>query len=121
LLIDATSTSADISFPTDLKILNEAREKSERIIDILQSPHRGKLKKPRTYRKKARKKFLFVAKSKRVSISKMRKAVRKQLGHLGRNLKRIDKLSKITSLLWLEKRMYPGFPKICNDAMTINY
>jgi hypothetical protein len=106
LLIDATCTPADITFPTDLKILNEAREKSERIIDILHSPHRGKLKKPRTYRKKARKQFLSVAKSKRVSKSKMRKAVRKQLGYLGRNLKTIDKLSKITSLLWLDKRMY---------------
>jgi hypothetical protein len=36
----------------------------------------------------------------------MRKAVRKQLGYLGRNLKMIDKLMKITSLLWLGKRMY---------------
>jgi DNA-binding GntR family transcriptional regulator len=30
LLIDATCTPADITFPTDLKILNAAREKRER-------------------------------------------------------------------------------------------
>jgi hypothetical protein len=48
-LIDATCTPADITFPTNLKILNKAREKSEKIIDILHRPHRGKLKKPRTY------------------------------------------------------------------------
>ncbi|MCP4745835.1 MAG: IS5 family transposase, partial [Desulfobacteraceae bacterium] len=106
LLIDATCTPADITFPTDLKILNEAREKSERIIDILHQPHRGKLKKPRTYRKQARKQFLSVAKSKKVSKSKMRKAMRKQLGYLGRNLKTINKLSKITPLSQLDKRMY---------------
>ncbi|MCP4747021.1 MAG: IS5/IS1182 family transposase, partial [Desulfobacteraceae bacterium] len=106
LLIDATCTPADITFPTDLKILNGAREKSERIIDILHQPHRGKLKKPRTYRKQARKQFLSVAKSKKVSKSKMRKAMRKQLGYLGRNLKTINKLSKITPLLQLNKRMY---------------
>jgi transposase, IS5 family len=106
LLIDATCTPADITFPTDLKILNEARETSEKIIDILHSPHRGMLKKPRTYRKKARKQFLAIAKSKKISKSKMRKAIRKQLGYLGRNLKTIDKLSQITSLLRLKKRMY---------------
>jgi len=105
-LIDATCTPADITFPTDLKILNEARETSEKIIDILHRPHRGKLKKPRTYRKKARKQFLAIAKSKKVSKSKMRKAIRQQLGYLGRNLKTIDKLSQITSLLRLKKRMY---------------
>jgi IS5 family transposase len=106
LLIDATCTPADITFPTDLKILNEARQTSEKIIDILHRPHRGELKKPRTYRKKARKQFLAIAKSKKVSKSKMRKAIRRQLGYLGRNLKTIDKLSQITSLLRLKKRMY---------------
>ncbi len=106
LLIDATCTPADITFPTDLKILNEAREKSEKIIDILHQPHKGRLKKPRTYRKKARKQFLAIAKSKKVPKSKMRKAIRQQLGHLKRNLKSIDKLSQITSLLMLKKRMY---------------
>jgi IS5 family transposase len=106
LLIDATCTPADITFPTDLKIVNEAREKSEKIIDLLHRPHRGKLKKPRTYRKRARKQFLSIAKSKKVSKSKMRKALRQQLGYLGRNLKTIDRLSQITSLSRLKKRMY---------------
>jgi IS5 family transposase len=106
LLIDATCTPADITFPTDLKILNEAREKSEKIIDILHGPHRRQLKKPRTYRKKARKEFLSVAKSKKVSQGKLRKAIRKQLSYLGRNLKTIDALSQISSFLILDKRLY---------------
>ena len=38
LLVDATCTPADITFPTDLKMLNTAREKSEQIIDILHGP-----------------------------------------------------------------------------------
>ena len=106
LLIDATCTPADITFPTDLKILNAAREKSEHIIDVLHGPHKGKKKKPRTYRKAARKDFLSIAKSKKVSKSKLRKAIRRQLGYLGRNLKTIDKLSQISSLLLLDKRDY---------------
>jgi hypothetical protein len=94
------------TFPTDLKILNAAREKSEHIIDVLHGPHKGKKKKPRTYRKAARKDFLSIAKSKKISKSKLRKAIRRQLGYLGRNLKTIDKLSQISSLLLLDKRDY---------------
>jgi len=106
LLIDATCTPADITFPTDLKILNTSREKSEEIIDILHSPLRGMQKKPRTYRKRARKEYLAAAKSKKLSRSKRRKAIRKQLGYLKRNLKSIAKLSDKTSLLLLSSRQY---------------
>jgi hypothetical protein len=106
LVVDATCTPADITFPTDLKILNTAREKSEEIIDILHRPLKGKHQKPRTYRKKARKEFLSAAKSKKLSHSKSRKAIRKQLGYLKRNLKTIDKLSRQSSLTALNRRQY---------------
>lgn len=106
LLVDATCTPADITFPTDLKILNTAREKSEEVIDILHRPLRGNQKKPRTYRKKARKEFLSVAKSKKLSKSKRRKAIRKQLGYLRRNLKTIEKQSEHTSLTILTGKQY---------------
>ena len=106
LLVDATCTPADITFPTDLKMLNTAREKSEEIIDILHGPLKGIQKKPRTYRKIARKAFLAAAKSKRLSKNKMRKALRKQLGYLKRNLKTIDKLSEHTALTILKRRDY---------------
>lgn len=53
LIIDATCAPADITYPTDLKILNSAREKTESIIDILhrenQKPSKKKTKNlPRT-------------------------------------------------------------------------
>jgi hypothetical protein len=106
LIIDATCTPADITFPTDLKVLNTSREKSEEIIDILHSPLRGKQKKPRTYRKRARKEYLSAAKSKKLLRGQRRKAIRKQLGYLKRNLKSIAKLSGKTSLLLLSPRQY---------------
>lgn len=106
LLVDATCTPADITFPTDLKILNTAREKSEDIIDVLHKPHKGVMKKPRTYRIRARRDYLAVAKSKKVSKNKLRKAIRKQLGYIRRNLKTIAKLSEKSSLLLLSKRQY---------------
>lgn len=113
LLVDATCAPADITFPTDLKLLNKAREKSEGIIDILHKPRKGQSKKPRTYRKRARKDFLGVAKSKRLSKGKRRKAIRKQIGYLERNLKTIRKLSRESSLTLLRKRQY-------KDLLVIN-
>ncbi len=35
LILDATCTPADISYPTDLKLLNQAREQTEKIVDEL--------------------------------------------------------------------------------------
>jgi len=106
LLIDATCAPADITFPTDLKLLNKAREKSEKVIDILHKPHKGKKQKPRTYRRKARKNFLGVAKAKALSKSKRRKAIRKQLGYVERNLKTINRLTKESSLSLLTRQQY---------------
>lgn len=54
LLIDATCTPADITYPADLKLLKEAREKIERIIDDFHASMPGMIKNPRTYRKNAR-------------------------------------------------------------------
>lgn len=106
LLVDATCTPADITFPTDLKLLNKAREKSEEIIDALHKPHKGVKKKPRTYRRVARKNFLSAAKSKRMPKGKRRKVIRKQIGYLERNLKSINKLTRCSSLLLLGKPEY---------------
>ena len=35
LLMDATCIPADMTYPTDMKLLNKAREKTEQIIDLL--------------------------------------------------------------------------------------
>jgi IS5 family transposase len=55
LLIDATACPQDITYPTDLKLLNASRENSEEIIDKLIDPSVHVFKKPRTYREEARK------------------------------------------------------------------
>jgi hypothetical protein len=38
LILDATCTPTDSTYPTDLKLLNEGREKLEKVIDILNAP-----------------------------------------------------------------------------------
>ena len=92
LLIDATCTPADITYPTDLKLLNDAREKTERIIDDLHAAMPGKPMKPRTYRKKARRDFLDVALSKKPKVSRIRTAIGKQLRYIKRNLGHIHRM-----------------------------
>lgn len=93
LLIDATCVPADIRYPTDLSLLNEAREVTEKLIDAMHPQVREPYgDKPRTHRKKARQQFLAVAKKKRPRIAKIRKAIQQQLRHLQRNLASIDAL-----------------------------
>ncbi|MCA9118794.1 MAG: hypothetical protein H6822_04955 [Planctomycetaceae bacterium] len=89
LIIDATCAPADFRYPTDVSLLNEAREKTDEIIDVLHGPLVGKSHRPRTYRKTAARAFI---RQKKPSRNVIRKAVRKQLGYLSRNLAHIEKL-----------------------------
>jgi len=98
LIIDATCAPADIRYPTDLSLLNEAREKTEQIIDQLYSPQKGLTKKPRTYRCKARKQYLLVAKSRKAKAKQIRKAIGQQLRFIRRNLGHIQRLQQEASL-----------------------
>jgi len=106
LIVDATCTPADITFPTDVKLLNEAREKTEKIIDCMHTPKVGICRKPRTYRQKARKAYLSFIKQRRPSSKKIRKAIRKQLGYVCRNLKTIENMASDGLLFLLDKRLY---------------
>ena len=108
LIIDATCTPADITYPTDLKVLNHAREITEQVIDVLHLPLRGQVSKPRTYRHKARQRFLAAAKSRRLSAAACRTAIGKQVRFLRRNLATIKRLLAHagTSLCLLERVLY---------------
>jgi len=109
LIVDATACPQDISYPTDLNLLNDAREKSEKLIDILY----GKIKlvdeqkiKPRTYREIARKEYLKVAQKKHKTNKEIRQALRKQLSYLHRNIKYIYQLLKHFDTIPLKKKEY---------------
>lgn len=108
LILDASCAPADISYPTDLGLLNQARKQTETIIDILYKSLSVKsINKPRTYRKKARKDYLALAKKRKVNLSERRKAIKKQLQYIKRNLGHIQQLmSEGASLLNLSNRQY---------------
>jgi hypothetical protein len=89
LLLDSTCVPQNIRFPLDLSLLNESREKLEKMIDKLHEKAGGK--KPRTYRKKARKLYLKTAKKKKKSAKEIRKAIRQQLGFVARDIKHLKR------------------------------
>ena len=89
--MDATVAEQAIRFPTDLGLLNEAREFTEKIIDSLY-PLTNEPKKPRTYRQIARQRFLSVVKQRRPHKQVLRKGIRQQLQYLRCNLKHIERL-----------------------------
>lgn len=90
LIMDATCAPANITYPQDIKLCNEAREKTEQMVETMHI--RGEGQKPRLDKKKARKEYLKVAKSKKRSAKTLRKAIKKQLFYIRRNLIYIEKL-----------------------------
>lgn len=93
LQVDATVADQMILYPTDLGLIHTAREESERLIDELH-PLNPESKKPRTYRKKARRQYLQIAKKKSKTKQQIRKGIGQQLRYLKRNLKSIHKQSE---------------------------
>ena len=63
--MDATVAPQNNTYPTDLKLLNADRIKSEQIIDKLYNKAIHGTEKVRTYRQEARKEFLNIARKKR--------------------------------------------------------
>lgn len=117
LIVDMTVAPADIAYPTDIELLNTSREKTEEFIDVLYAaiPEDQKMIKPRTYRKKARKDYLAIAKQRKRSAKSIRKAVRKQLNYVGRNIKTIHTLLDIVTnglsysqmkMFWIIQELY---------------
>lgn len=88
MIVDATCAPSNIHYPQDVSLLNEARENAEKLLDTLHDPADGK--KPRTYRKRARKDYLKYARCRKHTAKMTRKAIGKQLSYLRRDLKAID-------------------------------
>jgi transposase, IS5 family len=90
VIFDASACPQDIAYPTDLDLLNKAREITEEIIDELYGKNKQG-NKPRTYRKIARKVYLKVAQNKNPSKRAIRRGIKSQLQYLNRNFKTIEK------------------------------
>ena len=111
LYLDATCFPSDIHFPTDIGLLNHARELTEEIIDTLYNSKknmgvsmawgaavaRGEIieesrQKPRTYREVARKSYMMYVKKRKHTSEEIRFYIRQQLQYVCRNLGSIEML-----------------------------
>jgi len=108
LITDATACPQDIAYPTDLNLLNDARKKSEQLIDTLYLPELHESK-PRTDRKEARKFYLKTAQKKNKSKKELRKAIKKQLSYLRKNIKSINLLLDAYPIIPLNQKDYKYF------------
>jgi len=125
MLLDATCYPADIKYPTDIGLLNHARELTEKTIDELHEQLKQPgVEKPRTYRRVARKDYLQFAKKRKPAQQQIRNAIRQQLQYVRRNLDTIKaqteqgakledisedlekKLPTISKLYTQQKQMY---------------
>lgn len=108
LILDATCCPQDIRYPTDIGLLNQARELSEEIIDRLFKTVIDQYEyKPRTYRQVARKDYIAYTKVRKPSAKLIRQQIRKQLQYVARDLRIIEDLvGKGASLSTLEHSLY---------------
>ena len=88
LILDATCAPQNIAYPQDINLLNEARENLESIIDQICDEYN--FYKPRMYREKARKAYLALAKCRKRTGKRIRKAIGRQLRFISRDLGYID-------------------------------
>lgn len=106
MILDATCAPQNIAYPQDINLLNEARENLEDCIDTICEDHKD-IEKPRMYRKKARKDYLELAKCRKRNKKKIRKAIKKQLQYITRDLGYISKFQAMGIVIrrWYLKRI----------------
>ncbi len=103
LILDATCAPQQIEYPQDINLLNEARENLEAIIDTV--CYEYNYYKPRMYRQNARNDYLVLAKCRKRSAKKIRKAIKKQLQYAKRDLGYIDIFMEEEDIEFTEKQL----------------
>lgn len=131
LKLDATVCDQQISYPTDIGLLNTCREECERMIDLLYAMAVGQGlwtgAKPRTYRRNARKDHLNISKKKNKGRKNIRKATGKQLNYVERDIRTIENLLDLLStrcarwpLSGRDQRIYWVLQNICGQQRTMH-
>lgn len=123
LITDATCVPEDMRFPVDVTLLDEARRKTEKMIDTLHAAMPSGSMKPRTYRKVARKEFLGFIRNRKPRRRDIRRAIKVQLQYVRRDVGLLEGLADkvgieiltnkqrrdlgvIKELLWQQSEMY---------------
>ena len=102
LILDATCVPQNIAYPQDINLLNEARENLEAMIDQICAEYN--FCKPRMYRENARKDYLALAKCRKRTGKKVRKAIGRQLRYVSRDLGYVDMFVRYNNVTLTEKQ-----------------
>lgn len=94
LLIDATVFPANIHYPTDAGLLNEARQW---LVGMIKSLGGDVGRKYRTYCRKARREFLIFSKRKRNTRKDVKHIVKAMLQFVRRNVRQFEEVLKIST------------------------
>ena len=92
LILDATVAPADIKYPTDLGLLNDCRQDTEKFIEKLWEFSDKTGHKTAYSRKKARRSYLKVAKQRKAKLKAIKRAIGEQLIYVEKNLETLGKL-----------------------------
>jgi hypothetical protein len=109
MILDATVAPADIRYPTDISLLDECREGTEKIIDDVWGKTDRRGHKTAYNRKKARKGYLKIAKQRKPRKKQIRQAVREQLECVEKN---VDALEDILGKIGLEAFGLPNWGRL---------
>ena len=137
LLLDATVAPADIKYPTDIDLLNKSREHLETAVNILWQYVEHTSHKLPYSAKKARKSYLKLAKSKKWTQAKCRKAIGEQLRYMDLASSQLqkyasmvpeheklfprwlrDRLAVIPTVYRQQKTMYDNRTHTCEDRIV---
>jgi len=113
LVLDATCAPADVRYPSDLSLLNEARENTEEIIEKLWEHSKKQGHKTGYNRRKARKEFLKIIKQKKPGIQKIRTVIKQQIHYVTSNIETIGRLLLEAKKEVLEQKHYDRIMTIC--------
>jgi hypothetical protein len=105
LILDATAAPADIRYPTDIGILNECRENTEKMIDEIWEYTCREGHKTAYSRKHARSQYLKVIKKRRHRAGEIKAAVGEQLAYVKKNLDTLDRLMAESTKTLPSKRL----------------
>jgi len=121
LILDATVAPADVRYPTDLSLLNECRENTEKMIDSIWGKTERIGHKTAYNRIKARKKYLSVAKQRKPRKRQVLQARREQLEYVEKNIATLGKLLTEVGIDSLSDQQIERLQTICEVARQQRY
>jgi len=92
LMLDATVAPADIRYPTDLGLLNDCRENTEKMIETLWEHTDKRGHKTAYSRKKARKSYMQIVKQRQPRAKAVQRAITEQLEYVRKNLATLESM-----------------------------